>query len=113
MSRRDEAIETLVEMLDADKHCDRINAADKLLRSDNIDSKYIGKAIRTLEIIMNDLGAEPRDRVNAADKLKNFSAPRSQTKQDQARVLAAMSDAELEAIIEAAPLFSGHDSLLD
>ena len=112
MSRRDEAVLILVEMLGADDDKDKITAADKILRSENIERAHIDRAVKVLESIMRDTMAEPRNRVSAADKLKNFAAPRSQTKQDMARVLAGMTNDELRAIVDSAQLDPGIDPLL-
>jgi len=120
MSRRDDAITVLVGMLGNEtvKNQDQINAAGKIFKTENIERKLIDRAIHTLEAIMNDEHAEPRDRVNAADKLKDLSTPRDETQRDIARVLAAMTSAELREVIDKAAEtiprnIQVYDSMLD
>ena len=101
MSQRDDAIRILVAMLDTGEDRDRITAADKILRSDNMPRHHIDQAMAVLREVMDDKLAEPRDRVNAADKIKNFAVPRTESGRDMAKILAAKTDEELRAMLPA------------
>lgn len=101
MSEPDSAIEILVKMLKSEEHRDQIAAADKLLRTENLQREYTLEAVEVLQAIMRNGLAEPRDRVSAADKLKNFNPPREPTARDLAKILAAMTDNELKALLPA------------
>jgi len=98
MSKRDAAIDVLQSLLGWGEDRDRVSAADKLLRTENLDAKMADEAVATLEEIMNDMDAKSNDRVNAADKLKTHTA-KTRTEHSPGRRLAALTDAELEAII--------------
>lgn len=87
-------------MLDADEDRDRVSAADKLLRTENLDKETADKATTVLVQIMQDQGAKPGDRVNAADKLKTHTT-KTRSEHSVERRLASLNDAELDAIIEA------------
>ena|SRR5208337_752486 len=100
MSTREAAVGVLIKMLDSAEDRDRISAADKLLRADDIDKATSDLASATLVSIMNDAMAKPGDRVNAADKLRVHGS-RSRTEHSLERRLAAMTDAELHAIVDA------------
>jgi len=100
MSTREAAIGVLVKMLEALEDRDRVSAADKLLRSEGIDKATADLATETLVGIMNNTLAKPSDRVNAADKLKTYGS-KSRTEHSLERRLAAMTDAELHAIVDA------------
>jgi len=111
---RQAAIKTLVEMMRfAEESRDKIAAADKLLRSGNISRETQEEAIKVLEKIMGNEYAEDRDRVNAADKLKDLAPMKPPTNRDISRQLAAMTDAELDTIISGAELDSDGDPLLE
>lgn len=101
VSQRDDAIRILVEMLNRGEDRDRIQAADKLLRSSNMPRHHIEASMVVLRSIMDDDLAEPRDRVSAADKLKNFDTPRTESARDMARILAAKTDGELQEMMGA------------
>lgn len=98
MSKRDAAIDVLVLMLESMEDRDVVSAADKLLRTENLDKQSADAATAALERVMNDRQAKPGDRVNAADKLKTHTA-KTRTEHSVARRLAALTDAELDAII--------------
>jgi hypothetical protein len=98
MSKRDAAIDVLQSLLGWGEDRDRVSAADKLLRTENLDAKMADEAVATLEEIMNDMDAKSNDRVNAADKLKTHTA-KTRTEHSPGRRLAALTDAELDAII--------------
>jgi hypothetical protein len=99
LSKRDAALAILVDMLDSGEDRDRVSAADKILRSDNIDRPTLDNALNTLAKIMEDRTAKPGDRVNAADKLRTH-AGKTSTPQSLARRLAALTDEELHAIVD-------------
>jgi hypothetical protein len=109
MSERDDAIDIMVEMMGSGMDRDRITAADKILKSANIPRHHYDAALATLREIMADKLAEPRDRVNAADRLRNLAAPRTETPQDMAKFLASLTDTEIK---ERLAKFQPH-SLLD
>jgi len=99
MSRREEALKVLIDRMDnAAEDRDKIAAADKILRSDNIAKEVQERAIAVLEAIMNDWTAEDRDKINAADKLKDRPTPRAATALDKVRLIAAMTNQELRDI---------------
>jgi hypothetical protein len=117
VSLRDDAIQTLVQLLHSAEDRDRVSAADKLLKSPNISRAYQEEALEVLEEIMTDPLAKPGDRVNAADKLKNHGGIQAPTARDEERQLAMMTDADLEAkLAEYEPprrLAPAQDPLLD
>ncbi len=99
MSRREEALQVLFEMLSSDDNKDRISAAGQILKSTNVAEEHTKYAVKVLTEIMNDEMAEPRDRVNAAAKLKDY-APKQRTERDEQRILAMMTDEELQAAVD-------------
>ena len=99
MSRREEALQVLFEMLSAGDHKDRISAAGQILKSTNVAEEHTKRAVAVLESIMNDEDAEARDRTNAAAKLKDY-APKQRTERDEQRILAMMTDEELQAAVD-------------
>jgi hypothetical protein len=109
MSQRDDAINIMVEMMGAGMDRDRISAADKILKSDNMPTHHVEAALAVLREVMDNGLAEPRDRVNAADRLKNFATPRTETGRDMAKFLASLTDTEIK---ERLAKFQPH-SLLD
>jgi hypothetical protein len=99
MSLRETALSVLFEMLTTGDYKDRINAAGKILKSTNVAEEHTMRAVAVLKEIMNDERADPRDRTNAAGMLKDYS-PKPQTARDQMRVLAMMTDTELQTIVD-------------
>ncbi len=99
MSLRETALSVLFEMLTTGDYKDRINAAGKILKSTNVAEEHTMRAVKTLTDIMSNENAEPRDRVNAAAALKDYT-PKKLTERDQMRILAMMTNAELAAIVD-------------
>jgi hypothetical protein len=100
VSERNNAIDVLIEMLDAEDGRDRVNAAGKLLNADGMTRAVIDKALIALKEVMNDESQRGGDRVNAASKLKDFEMPREKTVRDRQKMIAAMTNAELDEIIK-------------
>lgn len=100
MSERNDAIDVLIDMLHEDCDTkDRVSAASKLLDTEKLPRSTIDQAIAVLREVMNDKTAGGH-RVVAAEKLKKYGAPREETVRDRQKMIAALSNAELDAIIK-------------
>lgn len=78
---------------------------------DNLAREHTERAVEVIAEILNDPLAEPRDRIKAADSIldRGHGKPLTATialpaSRQQAAMLAAMSEAELEERIQGAPL---------
>lgn len=100
MSERNDAIDVLIDMLHEDRGTkDRVSAASKLLDTERLPRSTIDQAIAVLREVMTDRTAGGH-RVTAAEKLKNYGAPKEETMRDRQKMISAMTNPELDAIIK-------------